>query len=100
MHTAKWKGKAHRQFNTLCHCKMQLEKQRFTNMVKAKCCTINLFNLPSSQDSNNDPSPPPKKRQKKKSGGRQRREVVEDERDKEDNNDNHNNDSGGEKHRY
>jgi hypothetical protein len=35
-HTAEWKGKAHRQFNTLCHCKVQQEKQRFTNMVKAE----------------------------------------------------------------
>jgi hypothetical protein len=65
VHTVKWKGTAHQQFNTLCHCKVQLKKQRFTNMAKAKHCTINLFDLPSSQDSNNDHSSPPKKRQKK-----------------------------------
>ena len=85
MHTAKWKGKAHWQFNTLCRCKVQLEKQRFTNMVKAKHRTINLFDLPSSQDSNNDPSLPPKKHRKKKSRGHCRREVVEDDNNKEEN---------------
>ncbi len=61
VHTVKWRGKAHRQFNTLCHCKVQLEKQRFTNMVKAEHCTINLFDLPSSKDSNNGPPLPYKK---------------------------------------
>ena len=70
VNTAEWKGKAHWQFNTLCHYKVQLKKQRFTNMVKAEHRTINLFDLPSSQDSNSNPSPPPKKHQKKKSGGR------------------------------
>ncbi len=70
------KGKAHHQFNTLCQCKVQLEKQRFTNMAKAKQRTINLLNLPRSQVRYNDPSPAPKKCLKKKGGGRCRREVV------------------------
>ena len=101
VHTAEWKGKAHQQFNTLCHCKVQLEKQRFTNMVKAERRTINLFDLPSSQSSNNDPSPPPKKRRKKKSGDRQMREVVEDDEDKDDDNGgDDNDDNGGEKRGY
>jgi hypothetical protein len=78
VHMAEWKGKAHRQFNTLCHCKVQLEKQCFTNMVKAERRTINLFDLPSSQDSNDNPSLPPKKRRKKKSRDRQMREVVKE----------------------
>ncbi len=99
VHLAEWKGKAHQQFNTLCHCKVkvQLEKQRFTNMVKAEGCTIHLFDLPSSQDSNNDPSPPPKKRRKKKSRDRQMWEVVEEDDDSSDDNDD---DNGGGKHRY
>ena len=96
-HTAEWKGKAHRQFNTLCHCKVQLEKQRFTNMVKAERRTINLFDLPSSQDSNDDPSPPPKKRRKKKSRDRQMREVVEEDDDGGDDDDD---DNGGGKRGY
>jgi hypothetical protein len=93
---AEWKGKAHRQFNALCHCKVQLEKQRFTNMVKAEHCTINLFDLPSSQDSNDAPSPPPKKCRKKKRD-RQMREVVEEDDDGGDDDDD---DNGGGKRGY
>ena len=84
MHMAKWRGQAHHQFSTLCHCKVQLKKQRYTNMAEAEHCNINLFDIPSSQDSNNDPSLPPKKHQKNKGGDRSRREVVEDNDNKED----------------
>jgi hypothetical protein len=97
VHTTKWKGKAQRQFNTLCHCKVQLEKQRFTNMVKAERCTINLFDLPSSQDSNNNPSLPPKKRREKASSDCQMQEVVEEDDDGGDNDDD---DNGGGKRGY
>jgi hypothetical protein len=34
-HTKEWKGKDYRQFNTLCHCMMQLMKQHFSYMAHA-----------------------------------------------------------------
>ena len=108
VHTAKWRGKQHRQFNTLCNCKVQLEKQCFTNMAKAEHRTINLFDLPSSQDSNNGPSPHPKlakskKLRNKKGGGCRRWEVVKDDNEEEeedDGGDDDGNNRGGKRGNY
>ena len=100
VHTAKWRGKQHRQFNTLCNCKVQREKQCFTNMAKAEHCTINLFfDLPSSQDSNNGPSPHPKlakskRLRNKKGGGCRRWEVLVKDDNKEEEEDDGGNDDG------
>ena len=60
-HTAEWRGKQHLQFNTLCHCRVQLVEQCFTNMAKAKHRTIELLDIASSQERNNNPSSPPPK---------------------------------------
>ena len=109
VHTAKWRGKQHRQFNTLCNCKVQREKQCFTNMAKAEHRTINLFfDLPSSQDSNNGPSPhpklaKPKKLRNKKGGGCRRWEVVKDDNEEEeedDGGDDDGNNRGGKRGNY
>jgi hypothetical protein len=109
VHTAKWRGKQHRQFNTLCNCKVQREKQCFTNMAKAEHRTINLFfDLPSSQDSNNGPSPHPKlakskKLRNKKGGGCRRWEVVKDDNEEEEEDDGGNDDGnnrGGKRGNY
>jgi len=53
--------RGHRQYNTLAHCRVQLAKQRYSNVTKTHVKTIDLFGIQSSQESSHDdaPSPPP-----------------------------------------
>jgi hypothetical protein len=54
LHTKEWKGKDHHQFDTRCHCRMQLMKQHLLYMAHAKRRTIQLFDIASSQKSSNN----------------------------------------------
>ena len=74
MHTAEWRGKAHRQSNTLCHCKVQLKKQCFTNMANAeRCLSISLIYQADKIVTRTPPRPPKsveKRRAEAVAGGR------------------------------